>query len=80
MNGNNDKNLLMLEATTIRGTKIDEDGSKQYLLAQRKRNLKRILLKATKHSHILETGDASEILTFSNTKRRHAMVALVMTS
>ncbi len=79
MNGGNDKNLLRLPAT-IRGTEIDEDGFKQYLLAQRKRNLKQILLKAAKHGHILETGDAGEILAFSNTKRRHVMEALVCLS
>jgi Archaeal phage integrase len=79
MNSGNDKNLLLLAATTTKGSEID-DGFKQYLLAQRKRNLKQILLKAAKHGHILETGDASEILTFSNTKRRHVMEALVCLS
>jgi hypothetical protein len=56
MNGGNDKNLLRLPAT-IRGNEID-DSFKQYLLAQRKRNLKQILLKAARHGHILQTGDA----------------------
>jgi hypothetical protein len=46
----------------------------------KKRNLKQIILKASKHGHILQTGDASEILTFSNTKRRHVMEALVCLS
>jgi hypothetical protein len=78
--GYNDKNLLLLDATTKKGSEIDEDGFKQYLLSQKKRNLKQILLKAAKHGHILETGDASEILTFSNTKRRHVMEALVCLS
>jgi Archaeal phage integrase len=80
MNSGNDKNLLLLAATTTKGSEIDEDGFKQYLLAQRKRNLKQIILKAAKHGHILETGDAGEILTFSNTKRRHIMEALVCLS
>jgi hypothetical protein len=80
MNGDyKDKNLLLLPATT-KGSKIDEYGFKQYLLSQRKRNWKQILLKSTKHGHILRTGDASEILTFSNTKRRHIMEALVCLS
>jgi hypothetical protein len=56
MNGGKDKNLLRLPAT-MRGNEID-DSFKQYLLAQRKRNLKQILLKAAKHGHILQTGDA----------------------
>jgi hypothetical protein len=80
MNGGNDKNLLLLAAATIKGSRIDEDCFKQYLLAQKKRNWKQILLKATKHGHILQTRDASEILTFSNTKRRHVMEALVYLS
>jgi hypothetical protein len=50
------------------------------LLAQGKRNWKQILQKAAKHGHILETKDASEILTSSNTKRRHVMEALVCLS
>jgi hypothetical protein len=37
---NSDNNLLLLHATTTKGSKIDEDGFKQYLLAQRKRNWK----------------------------------------
>jgi hypothetical protein len=78
INGGNDKNLLLPSATT-KDSEIDY-GFKQYLLAQRKRNLKQILLKAAKHGHILETGDASEILAFSNTKRRHIMEALVCLS
>ncbi len=75
--------LLLANATTTTTTKcneIDEYGFKQYLLAQRKRNWKQILQKATKHGHILETEDASEILGFSNTKRRHIMEALVCLS
>ncbi|MFL6476904.1 MAG: hypothetical protein ACJ70Y_08005 [Nitrososphaera sp.] len=75
-----EESLLMLQATTTKGGKIDEDGFRKYLLAQGKRNWKQILLKATKHGHILETKDASEILTFSNTKRRHVMEALVCLS
>lgn len=50
------------------------------MLAQGKRNWKQILQKAAKHGHILETKDASEILTSSNTKRRHVMEALVCLS
>jgi hypothetical protein len=79
MNGGNDKNLF-LPAAAIKASRIDEDCFKQYLLAQKKRNWKQILLKATKHGHILQTGDASEILIFSNTKRRHVMEALVCLS
>lgn len=78
--GDNDNNLLLLPAKTTKGSKIDENGFRQYLLAQRKRNLKQIILKAAKHGHILKTGDASEILTFSNTKRRRIMEALVCLS
>ena len=78
--GDSEKSLLMLPAPTGRASKIDADGFKQYLLAQGKRNWKQILLKAIKHGHILETEDASEILTFSNTKRRHVMEALVCLS
>lgn len=78
--GDSEKSLLMLAATMSRGSEIDEDGFKQYLLARGKINWKQILLKATKHGDILETGDASEILTFSNTKRRHVMEALVCLS
>jgi hypothetical protein len=78
--GESKKNLLLLHNTTRKGSEIDEDGFKQYLLAQRKSNWKQILLKSTKHGHILKTGDASEILTFSNTKRRHIMEALVCLS
>jgi hypothetical protein len=37
-------------------------------------------LKAKKHGHILATGDASELLTFSDTKRRHVMESLVCLS
>ncbi|MDQ3882925.1 MAG: hypothetical protein M3243_02600, partial [Thermoproteota archaeon] len=77
------KNSLLLANATTKTTKcneIDEHGFKQYLLAQRKRNWKQILQKATKHGHILETEDASEILGFSNTKRRHIMEALVCLS
>jgi hypothetical protein len=75
--GDNDNNLLLLPAKTTKGSEIDENGFRQYLLAQRKRNLKQIILKIAKHGHILKTGDASEILTFSNTKRRRIMEALV---
>jgi hypothetical protein len=75
-----EKSLLMLPAAASKASEIDEDGFKQYLLAQRKRNWKQILLKAIKHSHILKTEDASEILTFSDTKRRHVMEALVCLS
>ena len=78
--GDIEKSLLMLPATTSKASEIDEDGFKQYLLAQRKRNWKQILQKAIKHGHILKTEDASEILTFSNTKRRHVMEALVCLS
>lgn len=78
--GDNDNNLLLLPAKTTKGSEIDENGFRQYLLAQRKRNLKQIILKAAKHGHILKTGDASEILTFSNTKRRRIMEALVCLS
>jgi hypothetical protein len=78
--GDSEKSLLMLPATTSKASEIDEDGFKQYLLAQRKRNWKQILLKAIKHGHILKTEDASEILTFSDTKRRHVMEALVCLS
>ena len=78
--GDSEKSLLMLPATTSRASEIDQDGFKQYLLAQRKRNWKQILLKAIKHGHILKTEDASEILTFSDTKRRHVMEALVCLS
>jgi hypothetical protein len=78
--GDSEKSLLMLPAATGRASKIDADGFKQYLLAQRKRNWKQILLKAIKHGHILKTEDASEILTFSDTKRRHVMEALVCLS
>ncbi len=78
--GDNDNNLLLLPAKTTKGSEIDENGFRQYLLAQRKRNLKRIILKVAKHGHILKTGDASEILTFSNTKRRRIMEALVCLS
>ena len=38
MNGGNDKNLLLLAAAAIKGSRIDEDCFKQYLLAQKKRN------------------------------------------
>ncbi len=79
--GNHKKNsLLLTHANTTKCSEIDEDGFKQYLLAQRKRNWKQILQKATKHGHILETRNASEILSFSNTKRRHVMEALVCLS
>ena len=78
--GDSEKSLLMLSATTSKASEIDEDDFKQYLLAQRKRNWKQILLKAIKHGHILKTEDASEILTFSDTKRRHVMEALVCLS
>ena len=78
--GDNDNNLLLLPAKTTKGSEIDENGFRQYLLAQRKRNLKQIILKIAKHGHILKTGDASEILTFSNTKRRRIMEALVCLS
>lgn len=37
--GDNDNNLLLLPAKTTKGSKIDENGFRQYLLAQRKRNL-----------------------------------------
>jgi hypothetical protein len=78
---NQKKNSLLLpdNATTTNCSEIDE-GFKQYLLAQRKRNWKQILQKTTKHGHILETKDASEILNFSNTKRRHIMESLVCLS
>jgi hypothetical protein len=78
----NSKNspLLLPNAVKTKSNRIDVDGFKQYLLTQRKRNWKQILLKATKHGHILETRNASEILTFSNTKRRHVMEALVCLS
>jgi Archaeal phage integrase len=78
--GDSEKSLLVLPATLGRASEIDEGRFKQYLPAQRKRNWKQILLKAAKHGHILETGDASEILTFSSTKRRHVMEALVCLS
>ena len=54
--GDNDNNLLLLPAKTTKGSEIDENGFRQYLLAQRKRNLKQIILKAAKHGHILKTG------------------------
>jgi hypothetical protein len=79
MDCNNDKNLVLLPATT-KGSDTDGYGFKQYLLAQGKRNLKKILLNAAKYGHILKTGDASEILTFSSTKRHHIMEALVCLS
>ena len=72
--------LLPFNIVKRKSSKIDEDGFKQYLLAQGKRNWKQILLKAVKHGHILETEDAGEILAFSNTKRRHVMEALVCLS
>ena len=79
--GNSDKNPLTLaNAVKTKSSKIDKYGFRKYLLAQGKRNWKQILQKATKHGHILETKDASEILTFSNTKRRHVMEALVCLS
>jgi hypothetical protein len=78
--GDNDNNLLLLPAKTTKGSEIEENGFRQYLLAQRKRNLKQIILKAAKHGHILKTGDACEILTFSNTKRCRIMEALVCLS
>jgi hypothetical protein len=78
--GDSEKSLLVLPATLGRASEIDEDRFKQYLPAQRKRNWKQILLKAIKHGHILKTEDASEILTFSDTKRRHVMEALVCLS
>jgi hypothetical protein len=82
MHAGNSKNSLLLlpNAVKTKSSRIDVDGFKQYLLAQRKRNWKQILLKATKHGHILETRNASEILSFSNTKRRHVMEALVCLS
>jgi hypothetical protein len=78
--GDSRKSLLMLPATTSKASEIDEDGFKQYLLTHRKRNWKQILQEAIKHGHILKTEDASEILTFSDTKRRHVMEALVCLS
>jgi Archaeal phage integrase len=72
--------LLLTDVAATKCSEIDEYGFKQYLLVQRKRNWKQILQKATKHGHILKTGDASEILGFSNTKRRHIMEALVCLS
>jgi hypothetical protein len=80
--GDNDseETLSIPQATTTKASKINEDGFRKYLIAQGKRNWKQILLKATKHGHILETKDASEILAFSNTKRRHVMEALVCLS
>jgi hypothetical protein len=80
MDGNNDNNLLVLPATTKGSDTDDGDGFKQYLLAHGKRNLKQILLNAAKYGNILKTGDASEILTFPNTKRHHVMEALVCLS
>jgi hypothetical protein len=44
MNGSNDKNLLLLAAAAIKGSRIDDDCFKQYLLAQKKSNLASLLL------------------------------------
>ena len=78
--GNKNSPLLSSNIVKRKSSKIEEDRFKQYLLAQRKRNWKQILQKALKYDHILETEDASEILAFSNTKRRHVMEALVCLS
>jgi intergrase/recombinase len=58
----------------------DEDGFRQYLLAQGKRNLKGILIYARNYGRVLDTEDASELLTISSSKRRHAMEALAALS
>ena len=60
--------------------KIDFDGFKQYLKSQRKRNAHQILSYAIKYGNVLQTGNASELLTFSDTKRHHIMEAIVTLS
>jgi len=71
---------LLTDVITPKCREIDEYGFKQYLLAHGKRNWKQILQKAIKYGRILKTGDASVILAFSNSKRRHIMEALVCLS
>ena len=45
--------LLLSSVVKTKSSKIDVDGFKQYLLAQRKINWKQILQKAIRHGHIL---------------------------
>lgn len=56
------------------------EGFKHYLSAQGRRNSKQVLLCAKRYGHILQTGNASELLTISGFKRHHAMEALVALS
>jgi integrase len=47
---------------------------------QSNRNYKQIICYARKYSHILQTGDASVLLTLTGPQRRHAMEALTVLS
>jgi hypothetical protein len=54
----------------------DLEGFSNYLLSMKKHNSKQIVSYTARYRHILESGKAEELLTLSDSKRRHAMEAL----
>ncbi|HKU48783.1 MAG TPA: integrase [Nitrososphaera sp.] len=52
----------------------------KYLIGEKRRNMKQVICYATKYAHVLQTGNASELLQLSDSNRRHAMEALACLS
>jgi len=67
------RSLLIENESTTSNT---EEEFRHYLIAQRRRNVKQVVLCARRYGHILQTNDASELLLISGTMRHHAMEGL----
>jgi hypothetical protein len=59
---------------------LDLEDFKEYLINEKKKNIPQVICYATRYGHILNTGDASDLLALSSNKRRHSMEALACLS
>jgi hypothetical protein len=60
--------------------KIDFKAFQRYLHADGRKNVNQVLSYARRYSYVLESGNASELLTLTKDSRRHAMAALSVLS
>jgi intergrase/recombinase len=56
---------------------LDFEGFRRHMEVEKKRNANQILSYTRRYGHILQTGNASELLHLSSDKRRHVMEAIV---
>jgi hypothetical protein len=76
-----DNNNTVAAATLIGCNAAAAAGFEDYLIAQRRRNVKQVVCYAKKYRSVLETGDATAIVNLqSGAIRRHAMEALTALS